>query len=49
MMLSMSLGLRQKSIGFFDTLEDKGPGLIVARHRAKCCFMAQGVGRITGK
>lgn len=50
MMLSMSLGFQaQKSIGFFDTLEDKGPELIVARHEQNAAFMAQGVGRITGK
>ena len=33
----------------FDTLEDKGPELIVARHEQNATFMAQGVGRITGK
>lgn len=33
----------------FDTLEDKGPQLIVARHEQNAAFMAQGVGRITGK
>ena len=33
----------------FDTLEDKGPELIVARHEQNAAFMAQGVGRITGK
>ena len=32
----------------FDTLEDKGPELIVARHEQNAAFMAQGVGRITG-
>ena len=33
----------------FDTLEDKGPQLIVARHEQNAAFMAQGIGRITGK
>lgn len=33
----------------FDTLEDKGPELIVARHEQNATFMAQGVGRITGE
>ncbi|MFC3932285.1 acetolactate synthase AlsS [Streptococcus dentapri] len=33
----------------FDTLEDKGPELIVARHEQNAVFMAQGVGRITGE
>ncbi|MBM7636605.1 acetolactate synthase AlsS [Streptococcus saliviloxodontae] len=33
----------------FDTLEDKGPELIVARHEQNAAFMAQGVGRITGE
>ncbi|MBM7642662.1 acetolactate synthase AlsS [Streptococcus loxodontisalivarius] len=33
----------------FDTLEDKGPKLIVARHEQNAAFMAQGVGRITGE
>ena len=32
----------------FDTLEDKGPQLIVARHEQNATFMAQGIGRITG-
>ena len=32
----------------FDTLEDKGPQLIVARHEQNAAFMAQGIGRITG-
>lgn len=32
----------------FDTLEDKGPKLIVARHEQNAAFMAQGIGRITG-
>ncbi|MCC9895023.1 acetolactate synthase AlsS [Streptococcus agalactiae] len=32
----------------FDTLEDKGPELIVARHEQNATFMAQAVGRITG-
>ncbi|KXT76447.1 acetolactate synthase AlsS [Streptococcus sp. DD12] len=33
----------------FDTLEDKGPELIVARHEQNAAFMAQGIGRITGE
>lgn len=33
----------------FDTLEDKGPVLIVARHEQNATFMAQAVGRITGE
>ena len=33
----------------FDTLEDRGPELIVARHEQNAAFMAQGIGRITGK
>lgn len=33
----------------FDTLEDKGPELIVARHEQNATFMAQVVGRITGE
>lgn len=33
----------------FDTLEDKGPELIVARHEQNAVFMAQGIGRITGE
>ena len=33
----------------FDTLEDKGPELIVARHEQNAAFMAQAVGRLTGK
>lgn len=33
----------------FDTLEDKGPELIVARHEQNVTFMAQAVGRITGE
>ncbi|VTS23037.1 acetolactate synthase [Streptococcus porcinus] len=35
----------------FDTLEDKGPGpqLIVSRHEQNATFMAQAIGRITGK
>lgn len=32
----------------FDTLEDKGPKLIVARHEQNAAFMAQGIGRMTG-
>lgn len=31
----------------FDTLEDKGPKLIVARHEQNAAFMAQGIGRMT--
>ena len=33
----------------FDTLEDKGPQLIVARHEQGASFMAQGIGRISGE
>lgn len=33
----------------FDTLEDKGPELIVTRHEQNATFMAQAVGRITGE
>lgn len=33
----------------FDTLEDKGPQLIVSRHEQNATFMAQGICRITGK
>ncbi|WP_273450475.1 acetolactate synthase AlsS [Streptococcus ferus] len=33
----------------FDTLEDKGPELIVARHEQNATFMAQGIGRLTGQ
>ncbi|MFL4357916.1 acetolactate synthase AlsS [Streptococcus uberis] len=33
----------------FNTLEDKGPQLIVSRHEQNATFMAQGIGRITGK
>ncbi|HFZ6938361.1 TPA: acetolactate synthase AlsS [Streptococcus agalactiae] len=33
----------------FDTLEDKGPELIVARHEQNATFIAQAVGRITGE
>ncbi|EHJ57550.1 acetolactate synthase, catabolic [Streptococcus urinalis FB127-CNA-2] len=33
----------------FDTLEDKGPQLIVSRHEQNAAFMAQGIGRITGE
>lgn len=32
----------------FDTLEDKGPTLVVTRHEQNAAFMAQAVGRITG-
>ncbi len=33
----------------FDTLEDKGPELIVSRHEQNAAFMAQGIGLITGE
>lgn len=33
----------------FDTLNDKGPELIITRHEQGATFMAQGVGRITGE
>ncbi|KLO73480.1 acetolactate synthase [Enterococcus cecorum] len=33
----------------FDTLEDKGPELIVTRHEQNAAFMAQAIGRLTGK
>ena len=33
----------------FDTLEDKGPELIVTRHEQNAAFMAQAIGRITGE
>ncbi|MCU9533645.1 acetolactate synthase AlsS [Streptococcus sp. CSL10205-OR2] len=33
----------------FDTLEDKGPQLIVSRHEQNAAFMAQAIGRITGE
>ncbi|MDN6030582.1 MAG: acetolactate synthase AlsS, partial [Lactococcus plantarum] len=33
----------------FDSLLDKGPELIVARHEQNAAFMAQAVGRITGE
>ena len=47
--VDMSLGFQvQKIDRVFDTLEDKGPELIVARHEQNAAFMAQGVGRITG-
>ena len=50
MMLIMSLGFQvQKSIGFLILWKIKGPELIVARHEQNAAFMAQGVGRITGK
>lgn len=33
----------------FDALQDKGPEIIVARHEQNAAFMAQVVGRLTGK
>ncbi|GAB2025696.1 acetolactate synthase AlsS [Lactovum odontotermitis] len=33
----------------FDVLNDRGPKLIVTRHEQGASFMAQGIGRITGK
>ena len=30
----------------FDTLEDKGPELIVTRHEQNAAFMAQAIGRL---
>lgn len=33
----------------FDALQDKGPEIIVARHEQNAAFMAQAVGRLTGK
>lgn len=33
----------------FDTLEDKGPKLIVTRHEQNAAFMAAGIGRLTGE
>ncbi len=33
----------------FDTLKDKGPELIVTRHEQNAAFMAQAIGRLTGK
>ncbi|MGM0302066.1 acetolactate synthase, catabolic [Enterococcus sp. AZ048] len=35
--------------GVFDTLEDHGPQLILARHEQNAAFMAQGIGRLTGE
>lgn len=35
--------------GVFDALEDRGPQLIVARHEQNAAFMAQAIGRLTGK
>lgn len=35
--------------GVFNSLEDGGPELIVTRHEQNAAFMAQGIGRITGK
>jgi len=33
----------------FDVLEDRGPKVIVTRHEQNAAFIAQGIGRITGK
>jgi acetolactate synthase-1/2/3 large subunit len=33
----------------FDTLNDRGPKVIVTRHEQGAAFMAQGIGRITGE
>lgn len=33
----------------FDALVDRGPELIVVRHEQNAAFMAQAVGRLTGK
>lgn len=33
----------------FDALQDRGPEIIVARHEQNAAFMAQAVGRLTGK
>lgn len=33
----------------FDTLEDHGPQLILARHEQNAAFMAQAIGRLTGE
>lgn len=33
----------------FDALQDKGPEIIVVRHEQNAAFMAQAVGRLTGK
>ena len=35
--------------GVFDTLEDHGPQLILARHEQNATFMAQAIGRLTGE
>ncbi|QIL49504.1 acetolactate synthase AlsS [Vagococcus hydrophili] len=35
--------------GVFDALVDDGPELIVTRHEQNAAFMAQGIGRLTGK
>lgn len=35
--------------GVFDTLEDRGPQLILARHEQNAAFMAQAIGRLTGE
>ncbi|MBO1307341.1 acetolactate synthase AlsS [Enterococcus sp. 669A] len=35
--------------GVFDTLEDKGPELIITRHEQNAAFMAQAIGRLTGE
>lgn len=35
--------------GVFDTLEDHGPELILARHEQNAAFMAQAIGRLTGE
>lgn len=35
--------------GVFDTLEDHGPKLILARHEQNAAFMAQAIGRLTGE
>lgn len=35
--------------GIFDTLEDHGPQLILARHEQNAAFMAQAIGRLTGE
>lgn len=35
--------------GVFDTLEDHGPQLILARHEQNAAFMAQAIGRLTGE
>lgn len=35
--------------GVFDTLEDHGPQIILARHEQNAAFMAQAIGRLTGE